>query len=121
MNEMDEMVRLVKETRKKCPWDMEQTLKTMINDILEEAQEVSEALEKNDFENLSEELGDLLWATVLMLIIAEEGKIFTIKETLKKTNEKIIRRHPHVFGNEKAETAEDALAIVKKIKENEKN
>lgn len=91
-----------------CPWDMKQTLETAVEDLLGEADEVREAIEKGDTENLREELGDLLWAIVFTANVAREKDLFDIEGILKGTKKKIIGRHPHVFGESDAESPEDA-------------
>lgn len=100
-----------------CPWDRKQTLQSMRPMVLEEAQEVVEALDKDDMENLEEEIGDLLFCLIMMAQIAHEDKKFNMGTVLEKITEKIISRHTWVFGSDKAETAEEALALWKKNKE----
>jgi len=81
-----------------CPWDREQTLHTLRRFVLEEAYEVLDAIDRSDYDGLRDELGDfLLEAVFLAQICAEEGR-FTIGDALKAIAEKLIRRHPHVFG-----------------------
>ena len=104
-----------------CPWDMKQTLETGVKDLLGEADEVRKAMEKNDTENLKEELGDLLWTILFTANIAREKDLFDIDGILKDTKEKMIRRHPHVFGGEEAESPKHAMELFKKAKEMEKN
>ena len=116
-----ELVDINKELREKCPWDKEQDFESMKQAILDEAEEVVEAIEKKDYDNLREELGDLLHNILFITNIAEEKGLFSIKDVMKDINKKLIRRHPHVFGDEKAETPEDSMKIWKKVKEAEKN
>lgn len=89
---------------------------------MEEAEEVKQALEKADYENLKEELGDMLFNIVLMGVIAEEEKRFTLKEVLQAVEKKITSRHTWVFGKDvgKVKTAEEALAQWKKNKKKER-
>lgn len=103
-----------------CPWDRQQTLETMKPLLLEETQEVVEALDKGDMENLEEEIGDLLFCLVMMSQIAHETKKFNMGTVLEKIAKKLIDRHTWVFGDDKAETAEEALALWKKNKLTEK-
>ncbi len=121
MKEIDEMAELIAKTRKECPWDREQTIETMKKDLLEESDEIGMAIQKNDTENLKEEIGDLLWCIMLICRIAEDENLFTFRDVADKANEKIVRRHPHVFGDEKAETANDALRLADEVKNREKN
>ncbi len=117
-----DLVSLVKKLRAPdgCPWDREQTFKTMIPFILEESQEVIHAIKAEDFENLKEELGDVLLHIVMMSNMAEEKGLFSISDVINGISEKMIRRHPHVFGDTKAESVDDVLHNWEKIKENEK-
>lgn len=121
MKEFDELLKLIEKTRKECPWDREQTIKSMKKDLLDEAEEVVKAIDKGDSKNLKEEIGDLLWSLMTLVEIAKDGNLFDIKGILKDTNKKIVRRHPHVFGDKKAETAEDAVKISEMVKRNEKH
>lgn len=104
-----------------CPWDKAQTHQSLIKCLKEESQEVINAIEKKDDENLKEELGDLLLQALFHALIAEEDKRFTLKEVIEGLNKKLISRHPHVFGTAKAATPEEALAQWKasKLKERE--
>lgn len=123
MEELEEIVRLLEKLRseKGCPWDRAQTIETLKKDIKDEYEEVIQAIDKKDYENLKEEIGDLIWTLLLVVQIASEEKHFDVGDVLKYTRDKIIRRHPHVFGGEKAETPEDAIRIVNKAKEMERN
>jgi MazG family protein len=103
-----------------CPWDRAQTIESLKNDLMSEAEEVEMAINKEDFDNLKEELGDLIWSIVLITQIAEEKGLFTMKDVLNDVNEKIIRRHPHVFGDLKVQSADEALKLFYKMKANEK-
>jgi MazG family protein len=92
-----------------CPWDKEQTLETLKPFIIEEAYEVIEAIESDDIDELEEELGDLLYQIVFASqICREEGK-FGMDGVVTRLYNKLVRRHPHVFGEEKAKNAEEAL------------
>jgi uncharacterized protein YabN with tetrapyrrole methylase and pyrophosphatase domain len=104
-----------------CPWDLKQTVESAVEDLLGEADEVKQALEKGDMENLREELGDLLWCIVFTANVAREKDLFDIEDILRDTKEKIIRRHPHVFGDTPAESPEHASRLFQEAKEKEKN
>ncbi|UCE42683.1 MAG: nucleoside triphosphate pyrophosphohydrolase [Candidatus Aminicenantes bacterium] len=82
-----------------CPWDREQDEKTITNFFLEEVYEAVEALYSQDYASLAEELGDVMMEVVFLARIAREKKKFTISDILEGINNKMIRRHPHVFGN----------------------
>ncbi|HWP93160.1 MAG TPA: nucleoside triphosphate pyrophosphohydrolase [Thermodesulfobacteriota bacterium] len=92
-----------------CPWDREQTLNTLKSFIIEEAYEVIQAIEADDTQELKEELGDLLYEIIFASqISSEEGK-FNIDDVVDQLYYKLVRRHPHVFGEEKAKDAEEAV------------
>ncbi len=103
-----------------CPWDREQTIESMVPKLTEEAQEVEEALQKKDWKNLEEELGDVLFNIILISKIAEEEGKFDMGGVLEKIAEKLISRHTWVFGTDKAATAEEALELWMKNKAVEK-
>jgi MazG family protein len=88
-----------------CPWDREQSFDSIRKYTLEEAYEVFDAIERRDFNNLSEELGDLLLQVLFYSEMAANEGHFTIEEVLDKLNRKLIRRHPHVFGDEASRAA----------------
>lgn len=103
-----------------CLWDKKQTLNSMVHNIIEEAQEVQEAVENEDYPNLCEELGDLLMDILMEIQIAHEAGLFDYQQVLDGAKEKFIRRHPHVFGDVSVNTPEEALLVWKKIKKEEK-
>jgi XTP/dITP diphosphohydrolase len=96
-----EFVQIVKRLRKECPWDKEQTNDSIKANTIEEAYEVVEAIDNKDFVELKKELGDLLLHVVFHTQIAEEDNHFTIDDVIDSIQEKLIRRHPHVFGEVK--------------------
>ncbi len=103
-----------------CPWDRKQTAESMRKSLLEEAQEAVDAIDKKDDENLCEELGDVLLVVAMIAQIkAEEGK-FNIADALAGVNDKLIRRHPHIFGDAKASSPEEVLKLWNQVKEEEK-
>jgi len=103
-----------------CPWDREQTRDSLKPFILEEAYEVLEALDEGDLEKLKEELGDLLLQVVFQAQVASERGEFTIAEVLTLIADKLVRRHPHVFGEAKATTAREVLHNWELLKQNER-
>jgi tetrapyrrole methylase family protein / MazG family protein len=103
-----------------CPWDAEQSHESLKRYLLEEAYEVIEAIDAKDHAHLKEELGDLLLQPIFHAAIAEEKGEFTMDEVLDAINEKLVRRHPHVFGAAVIETSEAQVANWEKIKKGEK-
>jgi tetrapyrrole methylase family protein/MazG family protein/ATP diphosphatase len=103
-----------------CPWDAKQTDSTIKIYLLEEAYEVLEAVEGSVPGDVCLELGDLLFQVLFLARLAEERKEFDLVQVIEKITDKMIRRHPHVFGNVKVETAEDVALNWSRIKEEEK-
>lgn len=104
-----------------CPWDRAQTHESMIKCLYDESDEVAEAIKNKDDENLCEELGDVFLQVLLHAQIAAEEGRFTMEDVVDGLAKKMIRRHPHVFGDApQAQTAEEGLAMWKAIKEKEK-
>ncbi|MEO1112125.1 MAG: nucleoside triphosphate pyrophosphohydrolase [Pseudomonadota bacterium] len=103
-----------------CPWDLEQTFETIAPFTLEEAYEVADAIAKNDMLDLREELGDLLLQVVYHARMAEEEDHFDFGDVVEGVTKKMIRRHPHVFGDENGEKAEHVKGIWERIKAEEK-
>lgn len=122
LNTFDRLIKIAKILRgpNGCPWDKSRTLISLDKDLMEETEEVLAALKKGDHNNLREELGDLLFNIILMCEIAESEGHFTMKQVLEEIADKIIRRHTWVFGEDKASTPEEALAMWKKNKVKEK-
>lgn len=98
IKEFEKFVEIVRRLRKDCPWDREQTHTSIRHNLLEETYETIEAIEHNDLQELRKELGDLLLHVVLHSVIAEETNEFSLQEVIAKESEKLIHRHPHVFG-----------------------
>lgn len=101
---------------KGCPWDKKQTPHTLKKYLLEETYEVLEAIERGDPQEIREELGDLLFILLFLIYLYEEKQVFTLKDLVFFTFKKMIRRHPHVFGDEEAKSAEEVLKNWQKIK-----
>jgi len=99
-----------------CPWDREQTLQTLRTYLLEETYETLDAIDRGDAKALKEELGDLLLEVVFLSQVCAERSLFTIEEVAGAIHEKLLRRHPHVFGGEKADGAREALGKWEEIK-----
>jgi len=103
-----------------CPWDREQTFDTIKPYTLEETYEVLDAIDRRDWPGLAEELGDFLLQAVFYAQMAAEANLFSIDDALEAINRKLVRRHPHVFGEGSAETAGDVKRIWGEIKTAEK-
>jgi MazG family protein len=103
-----------------CPWDAKQTDATIKLYLLEEAYEVLDAIEKTSPPDVCEELGDLLFHIFFLARLAEERKEFDFSEVVEKITEKMIRRHPHVFGNTTVDSADDVAVNWARIKQEEK-
>src|SRR5690606_12484812 len=102
-----------------CPWDREQTHSSLIKYLIEESYEVVEAIERGDETELVKELGDLLLQVVFHAEIAAEENRFSIEQGIESINQKMIHRHPHVFGDAEAKDAEAVLALWEAIKQKE--
>ena len=104
-----------------CPWDREQTHESIARNMIEEAYEAVDAIEQRDTTHLREELGDVLLQVVLQSQIAADAGEFTVADVCRDVNAKMIRRHPHVFGETAAGSAEDVLSIWDNVKLAEKS
>ncbi|MDO5789798.1 MAG: nucleoside triphosphate pyrophosphohydrolase [Eggerthella sp.] len=104
-----------------CPWDREQTHESIARNMIEEAYEAVDAIERHDVAHLREELGDVLLQVVLQSQIAADAGEFTVADVCRDVNAKMIRRHPHVFGEAAAGSAEDVLSIWDNVKLAEKS
>lgn len=123
MKEMDQLKKTVAQLRAPdgCPWDKEQTHKSLTGCLVEECSEVLDTIDRDDKEHMREELGDLLLQVLMHSQIAEEEGHFRFEEVTKEINEKLIRRHPHVFGDLKGvEDSNDVLKKWDEIKKAEK-
>lgn len=122
MEQFDRLVSIMKTLRSEngCPWDKEQTYDTIRPCLLEETHEVIEAIINNDREALKEELGDLLLQVAFLSQLAAEEGAFTIQDVVEGINDKLVRRHPHVFGEEIAHTSSAVLKRWEEIKAEER-
>lgn len=115
-----EVMRRLRDPRTGCPWDKEQTFATIAPYTIEESYEVADAIQRNDLRDLKEELGDLLFQVVFHARIAEEMGLFNFNDVAAGMSEKLIRRHPHVFGDAGDRTAEQQNAEWEIIKAEER-
>lgn len=105
---------------KGCPWDKEQTFQSLRPYVLEEAHELLEAIDEDSTEGMVEELGDILFQIVFFGKLGEKSGRFNLQEVARKVGEKLIRRHPHVFGDAEAEDASEVIHHWERVKAEEK-
>ena len=103
-----------------CPWDKGQTHESLRKNLLEEAHEVIEAIDSHDMDHLKEELGDVLLQVVFHAKLAEQEGAFNLQDVVEAITAKMIRRHPHIFADVKADDAETVLTNWEEIKKQEK-
>ena len=123
MKEFDRLIDVVNRLRDPkdgCPWDLKQTHESLVPNFIEELYESIEAIENCDYDHLSEELGDLFLHIAMQVRIAEENEEFLWKDVLNQISEKLIRRHPHIFGNVNATDSKTVKMNWEKIKQLEK-
>jgi len=118
-----DLVDIMDKLRKECPWDKEQTHESLRKYILEEAYEVVETIDKENWKDLEEELGDLLLQVVFQSAIARESGKFSIESVIEILNKKLIERHPHIFGDKKVNSAKEVQMNWEeiKLKKNKRN
>ena len=120
INELLEIIEVLR-SENGCEWDRAQTHQSLKKCLIDESQEVLSAIDNCDDENLCEELGDLLLQVLMNAEIAKERGAFDFKKVVQGLSDKLIRRHPHVFGDIKPpETPEEALALWRSVKQIEK-
>lgn len=122
MKQMDQFVEVIKKLRSPngCPWDQKQTFQTLTPFIVEEAYELVDAIQHHTPVEIQEELGDVLLQVVLHSVIAEEQNLFSIESVIQTVQDKMIRRHPHVFSDTQVKGVEEVWANWEKIKKTEK-
>lgn len=118
----EELLKIVEKLRMPggCPWDMEQTHESIKHNIIEEGYELVEALEEGDPEKIADESGDLLLQVLFHAQIGKEAGEYTIDDCINKLSEKLIHRHPHVFGEDTAENSEEVLEKWNQIKRDDR-
>jgi tetrapyrrole methylase family protein/MazG family protein len=117
LKDLEEIVAIL---RTHCPWDREQDLESLKKTLSDETEEVMEAIDGDDADNLCEELGDLLFQIVFMARLAEEKGLFTLDDVVRGIGSKMVRRHPHVFGDQEVKSREEIRALWGKVKAAEK-
>ena len=116
----DRLLTIMDELRENCPWDKKQTMETLRHLTIEETYELSDAIIENDLEEVKKELGDLMLHMVFYARIGDEKKSFDVADVLNSVCDKLIRRHPHIYGDVNAEDEETVKANWEKIKLKEK-
>lgn len=116
LKEFDKFIEIVHHLRRECPWDREQTHSSIRHSLIEETYEVLEAIDNKNLEHLRHELGDLLLHVVFHASIAEQTNEFTLKQVIDDITEKLIRRHPHVFGDTKVSGSKQVISNWEKSK-----
>ena len=123
-NELDKLLNIMSHLRdpdKGCPWDIKQTFKSIAPYTIEEAYEVNQSIQDEDYHELKDELGDLLLQIIFLSQIAKEKHLFKFNDVVKSINKKLIRRHPHIFEkNTNIKTPDDVKNQWDRIKEQEK-
>jgi len=112
----DDFIKLVAILRKECPWDRKQTHHSIKDNLIEEAYEAVDAIDNGDMDELRKELGDLMLHVVFQTKMAEESNSFTIGDVIHGISEKLIRRHPHVFGDTKVNNEGEVASNWENIK-----
>lgn len=112
----DKLVQIMDDLREKCPWDRKQTIQTLRSMTIEETYELADAITNNDWQNLKEELGDLLLHILFYAKIGSEQKQFTLQDVIDGICEKLIVRHPHIYGDVVVNDEEDVKKNWEKIK-----
>lgn len=120
MHELLEIMAKVRDAREGCPWDRAQTWQTIAPFTLEETYEVIEAIEQNDAKSLMIELGDLLLQILFYCQIAKEQNLFDFNQVMEALKEKLIRRHPHVFGKKTVKNIEEQRTLWQQLKAEER-
>ncbi len=110
------LLEIMDELREKCPWDHAQTFESLRNLTVEETFELADAIMDKDYQDMSKELGDLLLHIVFYSKVASETNLFNITDVINQQCDKLIRRHPHIYGDFKADTADDVHDNWEKIK-----
>lgn len=116
----EDAVKIVEKLREKCPWDKKQTNESILKYLKSETTEFIREVNKENYEGMKEELGDILLQVLFHCQILKEKKIFTIKDVIDNLCRKMIRRHPHVFGNKKFKNEKEIIESWGKIKQEEK-
>ncbi len=116
LEQFDRLVDIMDELREKCPWDKKQTIETLRHLTIEETYELADAILDEDWKGMKEEIGDIMLHLVFYARIAKEQDQFTLSDALESICEKLIRRHPHIYGDVKVENEEEVKQNWEKLK-----
>jgi len=120
LRELARLLEVVRKLRAECPWDREQNVATSARHLIEEAYEVADAIATNNNGDIAEELGDLIYQAFFIAVIAEDEARFSVEQVVREAADKFIRRHPHIYGDVKADTTDQVLSNWEQIKAEEK-
>ena len=118
---IEKLLDITETLREKCPWDRKQTNESLRTLTIEETYELAQAIIKNDTQDIKKELGDVLLHIIFYAKIADEKNLFNLNDVVTTLTEKLIFRHPHIFGDVKAETPEEVSKLWEQVKLKEKN
>lgn len=121
IKKLQEIMRALRDPESGCPWDQKQDFLSITPYTIEEAYEVADAIERGDMCDLKDELGDLLFHVIFYAQMAGEQNKFCFDDVVKAVNDKLVRRHPHVFAGDKAGTDEELLAVWEQQKASERS
>lgn len=116
----DDLLKLAKTMRKKSFWHREQTIQKWSRHVKEEAGEIGRAVRKKDWDNLREEIGDMMWDLAFLAEMANEQRLFSIHDSIQSAHNKVVRRNPHVFAGAKISSSKELQKIYNEIKRKEK-
>lgn len=117
----EQLVTIMDELREKCPWDKKQTIHSLRNLTIEETYELADGIDNNDWDNIKEELGDVLLHILFYTKIASEEKAFELVDVITTISKKLVNRHPHIYGDVKVENSEEVKQNWEAIKQKEKS
>jgi len=115
----ERLLTIMDELREKCPWDRKQTFESLRNLTIEETYELTDAILAKDYEEMKGEIGDIMLHLVFYAKIAEEQKLFDVADSINFCCEKLIRRHPHIYGDTKVKDAEEVKKNWEQLKKSE--
>src|ERR1700730_9135320 len=118
--EFSRLLTVLRELRQRCPWDRKQTIGSLGKHLIEEAYEALDAIERDDGHAIIDELGDLIAQVLAVAVIAEEQNRFRIAELFQWAANKLVRRHPHVYGDTEAGTSAEVIDNWNRIKQEER-